>query len=55
MVIDEEEDGVKIEDIPPEELQSDSDLLTHIGDKKIIQLKNNSFPKGLVPLEKMFD
>ena len=50
MVIDEEE-GVKIEELPLEEPQNDSDLLTHIGDKEIIQLKSNSFPKGLVPLE----
>ena len=55
MVIDDEEEGVKIEELPSEEPQSDSDLLTHIGDKEIIQLKNNSFPKGLVPLEEMFD
>ena len=55
MVIDEEEEGVKIEELPSEELQSASDFLTHIGDKEIIQLKNNSFPKGLVPLEEMFD
>ena len=41
MVIDEEEEGVKIEELTSEELQSDSDLLTHIGDKEIIQLKNN--------------
>ena len=33
MVVDEEEEGVKIEELPSEESQSDSDLLTHIGDK----------------------
>ena len=26
-----------------------------IGGKDIIQLKNNYIPKGLIPLEKMFD
>ena len=29
--------------------------MTHIADKKILQLKNNSFAKGLVPLEELFD
>ena len=33
----------------------DKELLTNLGDKEIIQLKNNSFPKGLVPLEVLFD
>jgi hypothetical protein len=28
---------------------------SHLGDKEIIQLKNNSFLKGLVPLEELFD
>ena len=37
MVIDEEEEGVKIEELPSKELQSDSDLLTHIRDKEVIQ------------------
>lgn len=55
MVIDEKEEGVKIEELPSEEPQSDSDSLTHIGDKESIQLKYNSFPKGLVPLEEMFN
>ena len=55
MVINEEEEGARIEELPSEEPQSDSDLLTHIGDNEIIQLKNNSFPKGMVPLEEMFD
>ena len=55
MVIDEEEEGIKIEELPSEENQSHGDHLTHIRDKEIIQLKNNSFPKGLVPLEGMFD
>lgn len=55
MVIDEEEEGVKLEELSTEEPQNENNLLTHIGDKEIIQLKNNSFPKGLVPLEEMFD
>ena len=55
MVIDEEEEGVKIEELPVEEPQSNNNLLTHIGDKEIIELKNIFFPKGLVPLEAMFD
>ena len=33
----------------------DKGLLTHLGDKEIIQLKNNSFLKGLVPLKELFD
>ena len=31
------------------------DYLNVIGGKEIIQLKNNCIPKGLVPLEKLFD
>ena len=30
-------------------------FLNHIANKEIIQVKNNSFPKGLVPLEELFD
>ena len=55
MVIDEEEEGEKLEELQVEETQNDNNLLTHIGDKEIIQLKKNSFPKGMVPLEEMFD
>ena len=55
IVIDEEQEGVKIEEVPLEDPQDESNLLTHIIDKEIMQLKNNSFPKGLVPLEKLFD
>ena len=29
--------------------------LTHLAGKDIIQLKSNSFPRGLVPLEDIFD
>lgn len=29
--------------------------LTQLAGKDIIQLKNNSFPRGLVPLEDIFD
>ena len=25
------------------------------GNSKVLQLKNNSIPKGLIPLEKLFD
>ena len=55
MVIDEEKEGVEIEEFSTEEPQHDTKLLTHLGDKEIIQLKNNSFLKGLVPLEEPFD
>ena len=55
MVIDEDKEGVQIEELPAEGSQDDIKLLTHFGDKEIIQLKNNSFPKGLVPLEDLFD
>ena len=55
IAIDEEQEGVKIEEVPSEEPQDESNLLTHIVDKEILQLKNNSFPKGLVPLEMLFD
>lgn len=55
MVIDEEKEGVEIEELSIEEPQHDTELLTHLGDKEIIPLKNNSFPKGLVPLEELFD
>ena len=55
MVIDEEKEGLEIEEIPIEESQDDKELLTYFGDKEIIQLKNNSFPNGLVPLEEFFD
>ena len=55
IAIDEEREGVKIEDVPSEEPQDESSLLTHVADKEILQLKINSFPKGLVPLEKLFD
>ena len=53
--IDEEEEGVEITEISVEKPQPKAELLTHLGDKEIIQLKNNSFPKGLVPLEELFD
>ena len=55
MAIDEEEEGGQIIEISTEKLETDEELLTHLGDKEIIQLKNNSFPKGLVPLEELFD
>ena len=55
IAIDEEQEGVKIEKVPSEDPQDESNRLTHIADKEILQLKNNSFPKGLVPLEKLFD
>ena len=35
--------------------QNENIFLNHIADKEIIQLKINSFPKGLVPLEDLFD
>ena len=46
---DREEEKVKDAD------QNEDVFLTHIADNKIIQWKNNSFPKGLVPLEEPFD
>ena len=55
MEIDEEEEGVEITEISAEKPHHEADLLTHLGDKEIIQLKNNSFPKGLVPLKELFD
>ena len=62
MIIDEEEEdeeekveAIKIEELPDEEPQNNNELLNHLGDKEIIQLKINSFPKGLVPLEESFD
>ena len=55
MAIDEEEEGVEITEISAEKPQPEAKLLTHLVDKEIIQLKNNSFPKGLVPLEELFD
>ena len=54
MAIDEENEGVKFEEVPSKEPQDENSLLTHIADKEIIQLKNNSFPKDLVPLEELF-
>ena len=55
MAIDEEEEGDQITEISTEKPETDEELLTHLGDKEIIQLTNNSFPKGLVPLEELFD
>ena len=55
MEIDEEEEGVEIAEPSTEKPQPKAELLTHLGDKEIIQLKNNSFPKGLVPLEELFE
>ena len=59
MIIEEDEEEekvevVKIEELPDEEPQNNNELLNHLGDKEIIQLKSNSFPKGLVPLEELF-
>ena len=54
MATDEEEEGVEIEELSAEKPQHETKLLTHLGDKEIIQLENNSFPKGLVPLEELF-
>ena len=55
MAIDEDEKGDKVIEISTEKPKTKAELLTHLGDKAIIQLKNNSFPKGLVPLEDLFD
>ena len=55
MVINEEKEGVENEELPAEEPHDDTKLLTHLGDKDIIKLKINSFPKVLVPLEELFD
>ena len=55
MAIGEEEEGDKITKISAKKPKTEAELLTHLGDKEIIQLKNNSFPKGLVPLEELFD
>lgn len=40
-----------------EDNQSDisKNLKNKIGDQVIIQLKDNIFPRGLVPLERLFD
>lgn len=43
-----DESGAGPEAILPE-------LLNQIGGREILQLKNNCIPKGLVPLEKLFD
>ena len=50
MAIDEEREDDQDIDRHAEKPEADQELLTHFGDKEIIQLKNNSFPKGLVPL-----
>lgn len=55
MEIDEEEEGVEITEISAEKPQPEAKLLTHLGDKEIIQLENNTFPKVFVPLEELFD
>ena len=55
MEIDEESKGVKIEEVPSEKPKDENSFFTHIVDKEILQLKNNSFLKGLVPLEELFD
>lgn len=55
MAIDEEREEDPVIDKHVEKPEADQELLTHFGDKEIIQLKNNSFPKGLVPLEELFD
>ena len=55
MAIDDEEEGDEITEISIEKLKIEVEFLTHLGDKEIIQLKNNSFPKGLVPLEELFN
>ena len=55
MAIDKESEGVKIEEVPSEEPEDENNFLTHIADKEILQLKSNSFLKGLVPLEELFD
>ena len=55
MEIDEEREGVKIEEHPSEKPKDENRFLTHSADKEILQLNNNSFSKGLVPLEELFD
>ena len=60
MIIEEEEEEekaetVKIEELPDVELQNNNEIFNHLGDKEIIQLKSNSFPKGVIPLEELFD
>ena len=46
LTIDGDREEEKVKDID----QNEDVFLNHIADKDIIQLKNNSFPKGLVPL-----
>ena len=55
MAIYEEREDDQVIDKHVEKPEVDQELLTHFGDKEIIPLKNNSFPKGLVPLEELFD
>ena len=55
MAIDEEREDDQVIDKHTKKPEVDQELLTHLGNKEIIQLKNNSFPKGLVPLEELFD
>jgi len=38
-----------------EENQNTKEFINHIGSRKVLQLKNNFIPKGLVPLEQFFD
>ena len=54
MAIDEEEEGDQIIESHTEKPKTDKELLTHLGDKEIIQLKNNSFPKGFGPIGRTF-
>ena len=49
--INEDKDEEHIKDVD----QNEDVFLNQIANKEIIQLKNNSFPKGLVPLEELFD
>ena len=53
MITDESNMFKEVDDI---NIGSNEDgYLNHLADREIIQLKNNTFPKGLVPLVQLFD
>ena len=53
--IDTENQNLKIPEVPVIEDLPDENLLNNIVGHKVLQLKGNFIPNGLIPLEKIFD
>ena len=53
--IDQEDQSLNSPEVPVIEDLPDVNLLNHIAGHKVLQLKSNFIPRGLIPLEQIFD